>query len=60
MNDTTGVLEQTVIRCARRVIRYSAEFPDDPSIWAEDMDGLYDAVTALDRHLDEEYERRMA
>jgi hypothetical protein len=55
-----ATLEQSVIRTARRFTRIAAEFPDDPSIWAESLDALHDAVYGLDRHLDEEFTRRMA
>ena len=54
------ILEQKVIMAARALTRSAAEFPDTPSIWGEWMDCLHEAVTALDRHLDEAWERRMA
>ena len=57
---TRLALEQTVILAARRITRTAAEFPDDPSIWSENMDELHDAVSALDAHLDRAFAEKMA
>lgn len=55
---TRSDFEQVVILRARTLSRNYAEFPESPACWYDDLEALWGAMHALDKHLDEEFDFR--